>query len=217
MLLAPVVLVLSYLVGAVPFSNIVAHLRAGVDLRDVGTGTSGGSNLYAVAGLGGVVVGGLADVLKGAVGPGLAVLLDQPAAVRVLAAALAGTGHNWSVFHRWAGGRGISAALGAGGVLAWPALVLLAAGLSVGRLLHATAEVCLVAQLLLVPVLWATHGGYGAAVGVALAVPMLVKRLTGNAPPPRWSRQVVVARMAYDRDPGPGGVGDAADQRETTR
>jgi glycerol-3-phosphate acyltransferase PlsY len=210
------VLLLSYLMGAVPFSNIVARLRAGVDLRDVGTGTSGGSNLYTVAGFGALAVGGLADIIKGAVGPGLAVLLDQPVAVGVLAGALTVTGHNWSVFHRWAGGRGISPAMGAGAVLAWPAMVLLALGLSVGRLLHATAQVCLLAQLLLVPVLWATHGGYGVAVGAGLAVPMLVKRLTGNALPPRWSRRVVVARLVYDRDPGAGG-GDGTDRRETTR
>jgi acyl-phosphate glycerol 3-phosphate acyltransferase len=217
MLVSLGVLVLSYLVGAVPFSNIVAHRRAGVDLRDVGTGTSGGSNLYTVAGVGAFLLGGFGDLAKGAIGPGLAMLLHQPAAVSISAGALAVIGHNWSVFHRWAGGRGISPAMGAGGVLAWPALVLLALGLSVGRALHATAPACLIAQLLLVPVLWVTHGEYGAWVGVALAVPLLVKRLTGNAPPARWSRQVIVARLVHDRDPGPGGAADEDDQRKATR
>lgn len=196
------VLALAYLAGAVPWSNIVARLAAGVDLRDVGTGTSGGSNLYTVAGFPAMAVGGLADIAMGAVGPGVAVWLDQPVGVRVLAGALAVVGHNWSVFHRLAGGRGLSTAMGAALVLAWPMTVLVAAGMILGRLVRATGAGSFLALLSSVPVLWATHGGYGAAVALALVVPVLVKRVVGNESPPRWSARVLVTRLVEDRDPG---------------
>lgn len=195
------VLVTAYLVGAIPCSNIVAHVAARADLRRFGTGTVSGSNLYRLAGFPALAVGGLADIAKGAMGPGLAVGLDQPTAVAVLAGGLAVTGHNWSVFLRWAGGRGISPGMGAGLVLAWPATLVLALGLAIGRLVHATALGSFVAQLLLTPVLWITEGPSGAAVGVALAIPMLVKRLMGNSAPEQWSSATVVSRLMFDRDP----------------
>ncbi len=201
MLTAVGVLALAYLAGAVPCSNIVARLAAGVDLRDVGTGTSGGSNLYTVAGFSAMAVGGLADIAMGAVGPGVAVWLDQPVGVRVLAGALAVTGHNWSVFHRLAGGRGLSTAMGAGLVLAWPMTVVIATGLALGRLVHGTGAASFLALLVSVPLLWATRGGYGAAVAFALAVPVLVKRVLGNEPPPRWSARVLATRLVEDRNP----------------
>lgn len=202
MLLAVGVLALAYLMGAVPYANIVAHLAAGVDLRDVGTGTSGGSNLHTVAGFPALAVGGLADIAKGAVGPGVAVWLDQPVEVRVIAGGLAVVGHNWSVFHRLAGGRGLSTAMGAGLVLAWPMTVLIALGLIVGRLVRATAAVSFVALVVSVPLLWVTDGAYGAAVALALVVPVLVKRVLGNELPLHWSAQVFVTRLVNDRDPG---------------
>ena len=58
--------------GAIPFSNIVARRRAGVDLRTVGSGTVSGSGLYAVAGTGPLIAVGLLELAKGAVGPLLA-------------------------------------------------------------------------------------------------------------------------------------------------
>ncbi|MGA7271454.1 MAG: glycerol-3-phosphate acyltransferase, partial [Acidimicrobiia bacterium] len=66
---AVVVMALSYLVGSIPFSGLVARLLRGVDLRDYGTGTVSGTGLYRVAGFGPLVVGGVLDVAKGSVGP----------------------------------------------------------------------------------------------------------------------------------------------------
>ena len=55
--------------GAIPFSNIAARRRAGVDLRTVGSGTVSGSGLYEVAGKGPLFVVGLFELAKGALGP----------------------------------------------------------------------------------------------------------------------------------------------------
>ncbi len=193
-----VVLVVSYLAGAVPFSNLMARARTGVDLRDVGTGTVSGSGLREVAGFGAMAVAGVADVAKGAIGPMLAG--PERPVLSAFAGGAAVAGHNWSVFLGGAGGRGISPALGALAVRSRPGSVTLLAGLSLGRLSGQTGLGCFVADLALVPVLTATRGRLGALAGVAVLTPMLVKRAVGNHPPARRDLSTYLARLTLDRD-----------------
>lgn len=188
----------SYLAGAVPFSNLAARLRAGVDLREVGTGTVSGTGLFAVAGPGPLAVAGIADVAKGAVGVALAGA-DRP----VLAAAAGGAavcGHDWSVFLGGAGGRGISPAMGALAVRHRPGAAVLLAGLALGRVLRQTGLASFVAALAVPPVLARTHGRDGALAGAAVVGPMLVKRVLGNRPPETPGPSVRMARLVLDRD-----------------
>jgi glycerol-3-phosphate acyltransferase PlsY len=166
----------------------------------VGNGTVSGTSLYHVAGFAPLALAGVLDVAKGAVGPLLA------GRHRPLLAAVAGgaavAGHNWSIFLGGAGGRGISPAMGALLAEAWPGTVVLAAGLAAGRLARHTGLGSLVADALLVPVLAGTRGRAGAMAGVAIVVPLVVKRVAGNDLPPAprrpgWWR----SRLLYDRDP----------------
>jgi glycerol-3-phosphate acyltransferase PlsY len=59
---APMVVGAAFLAGSVPFSNIAARARAGVDLRDVGGGTVSGTALHQVTGFGPLAVAGACDV-----------------------------------------------------------------------------------------------------------------------------------------------------------
>ena len=195
---APIV---AFLVGSIPSSQIAARWRAGVDLRDTGTGTVSGTNLYRVAGFGPLAVAGVCDVAKGAVGP--LVAGDRPV-LAALCGGLAVTGHNWSPWLRGAGGRGISPALGALGVLAWPGAVALLAGLVVGRLLRATAFASLLADLVLVPLTALTQGPAGAIAAACVVAPMLVKRVAGNTRPAVPGARTYLHRLLYDRDPAAG-------------
>src|SRR2546423_4428071 len=106
-----VVLSAAYVSGAIPFSNLMATRRRGVDLRDVGSGTVSGTSLYQVAGFGALAVAGICDIAKGAVGPALAGR-DRPV-LQAAACGVAVVGHNWSPFLGGAGGRGVSPAVGA--------------------------------------------------------------------------------------------------------
>lgn len=192
------IVVLGYLVGAVPFSNLFARRLRKVDLRHVGTGTVSGTGLYRVAGFGPLAVAGLLDIAKGAVAP-------LVAGDRHVVAALGGgagvVGHSWSVFLRGAGGRGISPSIGVLLVTAWPGAVLLLSALALGRLLHRTGLASFIADLLVVPVTALTFGAAGVLAGVATVVPMFVKRLAGNArPAPGSPRRVWVNRLLYDGD-----------------
>jgi acyl phosphate:glycerol-3-phosphate acyltransferase len=193
------ILVLSFVVGAIPTANLTARATRGVDLRQVGGGTVSGTALYRVAGFVPLAVAGILDIGKGAVGA-LIAGTDRPV-LAAFAGGLAVAGHNWSPFLRGAGGRGIAPAIGALLVTAWPGAVLLLFGLGFGRLVQHTGLAAFVAELALVPVLAITNGAQGALAGVAIALPMLLKRVLGNSPPVGDRRQVYVHRLLYDHDP----------------
>jgi acyl phosphate:glycerol-3-phosphate acyltransferase len=191
-----VVLVFAYLLGAVPFSNLFARRLRGVDLRDTGSGTVSGTGLYRVAGFGPLAVAGVLDVAKGAV----AVLVAGPGrpALAALAGGMAVIGHNWSLFLRGAGGRGLAPSMGTLLVQAWVGVVVILAGLAAGRAREQSGLGSFVALLLVVPSLAVTGGRYDALAGACAVTPVLVKRVTGNEPTSDWS--VRVHRLVYDND-----------------
>src|SRR5262249_56455095 len=154
------------------------------------------SPLEGVGGLGPVAAGGVPEGAKGAVGRGAAPATGHPA-VAAVAGGVAVAGHNWSPFLRGAGGRGISPALGALLVVAWPGAVLLLAGMILGKVFGETAVGALVAEIALAPVLALTHGAVGALAGVSVAIPMLVKRVVGNAPAPAPRAQTYRNRILF--------------------
>lgn len=190
----------AWLAGAIPFSNLVARRRAGVDLREVGNGTVSGTALHGVAGFGPLAVAGACDVAKGTVGPLLAGPRRPGLAALATAAGIAG--HNWSPFLRGAGGRGVSVALGALVVRDRPGTVVLAVGLAAGRLARQTGLGSFLADVALVPTLAVTRGRAGACTSIAITSTLLAKRLTGNRPPDRRTWRAYAERLLYDRDPG---------------
>lgn len=198
------ILLLSFVVGAVPTSNLLARAWRGVDLREFGGGTVGGTALYRVAGWWALVIAGLIDIAKGALGPLLARSDLLSGTNRPVLAAFAGgaavLGHNWSPFLRGAGGRGIAPAIGALLVNAWPGVVLLLGIITIGRGLRQTAVFALLAELALAPAL-AFISGDAALAGAAIAVPMVTKRVLGNARPRADRGRVYLHRLLFDRDP----------------
>ncbi len=188
---------LSFLAGAVPFSNLVARHRRGVDLRETGSGTVSGTSLYRVAGFKWLAFSGICDVAKGALGPLL--LLDHPI-VAGIAGGLAVAGHNWSPFLRGHGGRGLAPALGSLLVNAWPGAVLLLAVLVAARAFRQTGLGGFLGEVALTPMLVVTNGTSGAVAGGAIAAPMLVKRVVGNGRPRDPSARTYLRRLLFDHD-----------------
>jgi glycerol-3-phosphate acyltransferase PlsY len=190
---------ISYLVGSLPLTQIAAWALRRVDLRTVGNGTVSGTGLYEVTGFGPLAVVGVLELAKGSIGP----LLAGPdrSYTRAAAAGAAVAGHNWSPFLRLAGGRGLTPAMGAALIAAPEGTAWLAAGLVIGRLAGETALGCFAAIVTLPAALAGFRGRAGLATGAALAGPMLLKRVMGNAPaagPGR--RHVYVLRLLLDRD-----------------
>jgi glycerol-3-phosphate acyltransferase PlsY len=113
------VVVLGYLLGSIPFGLLVAKRWARVDVRQYGSGKIGMTNVLRTAGKKAAAVVLALDLLKGVLavvfaglivgtgygevgGFGLGVLVAE-----VLAALAAIVGHNWSVFLKFKGGRGV--------------------------------------------------------------------------------------------------------------
>lgn len=142
---APLWLLASYLLGAIPTSHLLSRFIAGIDLRQHGSGNLGATNLYRVLGWKYAVPVALFDMAKGAI----PVLVFAPevsgSQLFALACGMAAiVGHVFSVFVRFKGGKGVATAAGvmlgltplALGVAAivWAVLVLLTGYVSLGSI-----------------------------------------------------------------------------------
>ena len=112
---------IGYLIGSVPFGYLIVKLVKGVDIREQGSGRTGGTNVFRVAGFPAGLVTALLDVGKGA----LTVLIVRQLFPETMgwAEALAGAGvvlgHNASIFLGFRGGAGGATSVGTALAL-WP-------------------------------------------------------------------------------------------------
>lgn len=117
-------LLLSYLCGSIPIGLMIVRAVAGVDLRTVGSGNIGATNVGRAAGKTWAVIVLLLDALKGAgptlAGPWLAPEI-LPQTVQVVAGSAAILGHMFPIWLGFRGGKGVATALGVIAVLSPPA------------------------------------------------------------------------------------------------
>ena len=126
--MAPGLIVLAYLIGALPTGLILVRLLRGEDIRRHGSRNIGAANVLRVAGPAVAAAVLLVDVLKGLV-PVLLALRAGLAPWAVVAAGLAAiAGHNWSPFLGFRGGKGIATSFGVLVGLSLPS-ALVAAGI----------------------------------------------------------------------------------------
>ncbi|MCW3096737.1 MAG: acyl-phosphate glycerol-3-phosphate acyltransferase [Chthonomonadaceae bacterium] len=103
----------SYLFGSLPFGLWIAWKWKGVDIRTVGSGNIGSTNVSRVCGPAAGVVVLILDVLKGLLPPLVGRYFHLPSQWLILAALLAIIGHNYSIFLGFKGGKGIATSAGA--------------------------------------------------------------------------------------------------------
>ncbi|MFM7548374.1 MAG: glycerol-3-phosphate 1-O-acyltransferase PlsY [Cyanobacteriota bacterium] len=130
LLIAPLFcLVAGYLLGSIPAGYLAGRWLQGVDIRSLGSGSTGATNVLRVLGKGPALVVFLADVLKGSAAVVLAKAVLEPGNgsgawsvdVWVVAAGLAAlAGHIWPVWLGWRGGKAVATGLGMLLGLAWP-------------------------------------------------------------------------------------------------
>lgn len=106
------VIFLGYLIGAIPFGLVVGKLTRGVDVREYGSGKMGATNVLRTLGARVGVLVFAADLAKGAAAVLLSRAILDTHAAAVAAAITAIVGHNWPVYVRFWGGRGVTTALG---------------------------------------------------------------------------------------------------------
>lgn len=124
--------VLGYLIGAVPFGVVIGRLMRGIDVREHGSGGMGMTNVMRTVGKKAGALVFLLDLLKGAgavalAWPILGSASDMLAWGQVAGGAAAVIGHSWPVYIGFKGGRGIATGFGALLVISWQvALIALA-------------------------------------------------------------------------------------------
>jgi glycerol-3-phosphate acyltransferase PlsY len=210
-LLDVAIIIGAYLLGAVPNGWVVARLWKHIDIRDYGSGNVGASNVYRHVGKRAAIAVALGDIGKGFVPTFVAFTLNRPLEIAVLAGLATIAGHNWSVFLRFSGGRGVATlggamlalAVGVREPLAFVAAVIVVV---VGILIEQAAPATLAAALLAILITLFLPDPElitGAWVGATLL--LILKRLLGNPPrpglpPARITPSVLWNRLLYDRD-----------------
>ncbi len=132
------VALIGYLLGSIPFGLWISRLSTGTDIRQVGSGKTGMTNVLRTAGKKAAALSLVLDMAKGALavifaglifgsylagGSGVSPLLMTKGA-QILAALTAIGGHSWSIFLKFKGGRGVATFIGGLLAMCWPAAVL---------------------------------------------------------------------------------------------
>lgn len=120
-------MLIAYLIGSIPFSWLVARTK-GIDLRNIGSGNTGASNVWRAAGFRFFVVALILDIFKGWLPTFLAHTMVQVSAVETIGVGLCAVlGHVYPIFMRFRGGKAVATT---GGVIMGfaPILTVTAAG-----------------------------------------------------------------------------------------
>lgn len=136
-----------YLMGSLPFSYWVARLK-NLDIRQHGSRNVGATNVTRVVGVGYGLLALLGDVGKGAAAAGLTGALGVP----LWLSGFSVVGHNWSLFLRFTGGKGVATTVGLLLIFSWPTLLVTVAIWIVVVLLTRYVAVGSMVALLLAPV-----------------------------------------------------------------
>lgn len=111
---ALIVFIIGYFLGSIPTAYIITRLKTGRDIRQLGGGNVGGLNTFKEVGTLPAIFVAIVDIGKGAAVVAIthwAMQLTQP---YVLFAAIAAViGHNWMVWLKFTGGKGMGASIGA--------------------------------------------------------------------------------------------------------
>ncbi|NCG16619.1 MAG: glycerol-3-phosphate 1-O-acyltransferase PlsY [Synechococcales cyanobacterium H12SWP_bin.12] len=113
-------LVLGYVLGSIPSGWLAGRWLKGIDLRELGSGSTGATNVLRQVGKGTALIVFLIDVGKGAAAVLIARALGLGDWIQVLAGLTALAGHIWPVWLGFKGGKAVATGLGLFLGLAWP-------------------------------------------------------------------------------------------------
>ncbi|MCH5586467.1 glycerol-3-phosphate 1-O-acyltransferase PlsY [Shimazuella sp. AN120528] len=178
--LAIISIVLAYLIGSISFSYLIARWVKGVDIRDHGSGNAGATNTLRLLGKGPAIAVLILDALKGVLAIYTTFLLvGNDPIVLALSGMLAIFGHNWPIFLRFRGGKGVATTI----------------GVVVSLMFYAGLISGIIAILLIVITRFVSLGSLVFTVGL----PFAVLALQGHYPEPYLWLSFVIAILAIVR------------------
>ena len=113
-------LILGYLLGSIPSGWLAGRWLKNIDIRELGSGSTGATNVLRQVGKGPALVVFLIDVGKGAAAVLIARALGLGDWIQVLAGLTALAGHIWPVWLNFKGGKAVATGFGMFLGLAWP-------------------------------------------------------------------------------------------------
>lgn len=150
---------IGYLFGAVPIGYLLVKLTRNVDLREIGSGRTGGTNSFRAGGLLVGILTAVTDVLKAACAIWLvralfanSYIAERFPWVEIFTGIMSVVGHNWSIFIGWKGGAGTGPNVGWAAAV-WLPVVPIAIVVVLGTLLSlGLASVASLAMAAIIPI-----------------------------------------------------------------
>lgn len=201
-----VLILLGYLSGSVPTAYIVGRLIGHIDVRDYGSGNPGASNVWMQLGKSIGFLVGIFDILVKGTLPVIIAMNAIDNDLFIICVGLAAViGHNWSIYMKFSGGRGIAVAAGALLALYPPLFLISFLTACVGHLVFRNGGMWVGIALVALP-FWALLLGASTETLIFcfMLIPILaVKRLfpgsrSANAGVSGFS--MYINRLIYDRD-----------------
>ncbi|OGO31300.1 MAG: hypothetical protein A2Z29_08870 [Chloroflexi bacterium RBG_16_56_11] len=205
-----VLIITAYLFGSIPTSYLVARSR-GIDLRKHGTRQVGGGNLWRTTSRKLGLTVGIFDFLKGLLMVWLAQLQGLDPGQQLVVGLAAMVGHNWPIFLRFHGGRGIATLLGIviilpaiNDVSPWPSVIAVIFVVVVTIILRSSPLPVLIAVASLSLTNWLFDSAMAVTmVYLAIFLIVVVKRLTAQPSHETVSTgRLLFNRLLFDRDIG---------------
>ena len=192
-------LLLGYLLGSIPSGFLAGKWCKGLDLRTIGSGSTGATNVLRNVGKKPALAVFLVDVAKGAAAVLLAGFLNPTSAlidwIQVLAGLAALSGHIWPVWLGFKGGKAVATGFGMFLGLSWPVGLacfgMFMAVFSISRIVSLASVVAAVS----LPLLMAAGSDSNANLVVALVAMLLVL----------WRHRSNIQRLLNGTEPQVGG------------
>lgn len=210
----PLLLAGAYLLGSIPFSQVLAQAK-GVDLREVGSGNVGAGNLTRSVGLVWGISAAVLDGLKGLI----PVFVAREVGLGLGAAGVAGVaavvGHNWSIWLKGRSGRGLATSAGLLMALDLPLIVWTAGWSIAGWRIGSGLAGFLGWGLLPVVAIALGRPPAESLVLLLLSAILLARRMQGN-PEDEPGMASALRRAVYDKDLVDDGIGEGAEDPLTS-
>lgn len=193
------VLAYGYLLGSIPGAYVIGKLVKGIDIRKIGSGTVGASNVFFnVSRLWVVPLGAFDLFVKGLTPVYIARGMGLDIEVQAGAGLLAVVGHNWPLFLGFKGGRGVSPSVGLLIGLARLELAVIVTVAGAGYATTKNSPVWVLISFVTLPVaalLWERPSAVVLALVGLLAI-TVVKRLVANS---SGTEGISMPRLLYNR------------------
>lgn len=195
-LIIAILLIGSYLIGAIPFAFIFTKIFSHKNIMEVGWQKSSASNVMKNIGKLPGILTFIFDFLKGFLLVYLAKELNQPEVVQALCGFMAVIGHNWSIFLKFGGGRGLATLLGAAFAINIPIMLIILIPLILLALVW-TASIGTIIAYITAMILAYCYSEYGLFILLALSlIPVIIKRVS----PLKNSKGKIKNRLLFDQD-----------------